>query len=132
MPGTEKPGRFTLVPGQWFALTMFPGYGDCPYHSPIRVDSIAPIPDRCFEVEYLNLGYAAGVQGMRKRWRTVRRVESHIIAEEASGGERSYVITKFNSSWFVRHFENLNASDFFDSTGEPIERALLGLAKTAW
>jgi len=52
--------RLTLERGTWYGLTMYPGYGDGPYHSPIRVDDIKPQGQRLFKLSFLNLGYAAG------------------------------------------------------------------------
>jgi hypothetical protein len=127
-----KLSRFTLVSGQWYALTMFPGYSNRPYHSPIRVDSIAPLGDRSFEMEFLNLAYAAGVQLFRKRLRTLRRSVTHLVAEEMDVEDRTYAITQLNAQWFTRHFEGIPASQCFDTSGEPIEEALLKLANTSY
>jgi hypothetical protein len=126
------PDRFTLVRGQWYGLTMFPGYFDCPYHSPIRVDAVVPLGSRQFELEFLNLAYAAGVQGFKKRLKTLRRAQSHLVAEETEVKDRTYVIAVFNRSWLRTHVPDLVVDRFFDSNGHPDDQALLGLAATAY
>lgn len=117
--------RFTLIRGHWYGLTMFPGYGDCPYHSPIRVDSVEPLGDRQFRLEFFNLGYASGVQFFEKQLRTIRRGVSHLVAAETEVEDRTYVLVKFNSEWIERHFPELRGNDYFDGAGRPIEEALL-------
>ena len=118
-------GRFTLEPGGWYGLTMFPGYVDCPYHSPIRVDEIRPLGGRYFDLKFLNLRYAIGVQDFQKHLKTLRRAKSHIIAEDTEVADRTYVITKLNKSWLRTHEPQLNPDRFFDRDGDPIERFLL-------
>jgi hypothetical protein len=119
--------RFTLTIGEWFGLTMFPGYGDCPYHSPIRVDGIEPLGNRQFKLTFLNLAYASGVQNFEKILRTLRRGSSHLMAEETEVEDRTYVLTKFNSPWVLRHFPDLHGRLQFDATGRPAENTLLRL-----
>lgn len=111
---------------------MYPGYGDAPYHSPIRVDAVLPLGHRTFDLSFLNLGYAAGVQDFKKCLRTLKRVPSHQVCEEADNPERSVILTTLNPAWMHTHFPGLgDARRFFDETGQPKERALLSLAATA-
>jgi hypothetical protein len=123
--------RFTLERGHWYGLTMFPGYFDCPYHSPIRVDEIEALGGREFSLRFLNLAYATGVQNFTKRLRTLRRAKSHLLAEETEVDDRTYVVVAFNKSWLKEHFPHLEAQKFFDADGRPVDRALIGLAATA-
>jgi hypothetical protein len=111
---------------------MFPGYTECPYHSPIRIDSIVPLDQRSFELEFFNLAYAAGVQGFRKRLRTLRRSLTHLIAEEIDVEDRTYAVTALDAQWLARHFQRLAADQYFDSSGKPIETALLKLADSTY
>lgn len=124
-------GRLTLTRGCWYGLTMFPGYFDCPYHSPIRVDAVEPLGSREFELRFLNLGYAAGVEGFVKRLRTLRRTHSHLVAEETQVHDRTYVIVKFDQHWLDAHWPQEATSRFFNSAGHPDEAALLRLAGIA-
>ena len=86
--GVDSSLQFTLVPGCWYGLSMFPGYGDCPYHSPIRVDSIQPLGGRQFELGFFNLCYAAGVQSFRQRLQTLFRGDRHLVAQVAHSHDR--------------------------------------------
>lgn len=104
---------------------MFPGYGDCPYHSPILVHSIEPLGDRRFELAFWNLGYAPGVQDFKKQLRTLRRGRSHLVAAETEVEDRTYVLAHFNPTWLQRHFPQLDVLRFFDAAGHPDDRALL-------
>lgn len=124
--------RFTLIPSHWFGLTMFPGYVDCPYHSPIRVDAIESLGNRMFQLRFLNLGYAAGVQDFSKRLRTLRRTQTHLVAEETEVEDRTYVLVSLNPAWLRRHFPELNSEEFFDVQGMPRDVQLLRLAAAAF
>lgn len=107
---------------------MFPGYGDCPYHSPVRVDSVEPVGGRQLELTFLNLGYATGVQHFEKRLLTLQRGSSHFVAAETGTQDRTYVFVQLNFVWVKRHFPNLQANDLFDANGEPKDEALLRLS----
>ena len=120
--------RFTLERGRWYGLTMFPGYMDYPYHSPIRVDAITPLGQRCFRLGFLNLAYAAGVQNFQNVLRTLRRCSTHIVAEETEVADRTYVIVVLNQAWFAQQFPNLPTASFFDGAGQPLDNELRGLA----
>lgn len=124
--------RFTLERGHWYGLTMFPGYGDTPYHSPIRVDEVQALGNREFVLRFLNLAYAAGVQGFITQLRTLRRAQSHVVAEVTEAADRTYIITNFTPGWLSAHFPHFDANRFFDASGNPDERTLLGLAATAY
>lgn len=117
--------RFTLLPGHWYGLSMYPGYGDCPYHSPILVRSIEPLGERRFELAFWNLGYALGVQDFKKQLKTLRRGLSHLVAEETEVEDRTYVLVHFNAHWMQRYFSQLDPAQFFDAAGRPDDEALL-------
>ena len=120
--------RFTLSVGGWYGWTMFPGYFDCPYHSPIRVGAIAIVGGRQLDLEFLNVCYAPGVQNFRKRLRTLRRAGSHLVVEEVEEPDRTCVIVKLTPDWLKQHLAIQNAERFFDPLGKPDDRALLALA----
>jgi hypothetical protein len=96
--------RFTLSPNQWYGWTMFPGYAGSPYHSPIRVDRVRPVPNRArmFDLDFFNMGYAAGVQMMTYRLRTLRREAGYILAEE-EGSDRSVAIIDLDPMFVMVH-----------------------------
>lgn len=74
--------RLTLVPGQWYGWTMYPGYLGSPYHSPIRVERVTPVGSRMFDLTFFNMGYAAGVQMMNYRLRKLRREAGYMLAAQ--------------------------------------------------
>jgi hypothetical protein len=117
--------RFTLIRSQWYGLTMFPGYGDCPYHSPIQVHEIEALGDRQFKLAFFNLCYASGVQHFEKQLRTLRRGVSHLVAAETEVEDRTYVLVYFNAAWFQRYFPDSRIETIFDSAGQPNKDALL-------
>ena len=120
--------RFTLERGSWYGLTMYPGYGDEPYHSPIRIDELVPLGQRRFELRFLNLGYAQGVQNFHKVLRTLRRANSHLVAEETEVEDRTYVIMALTPGWMSANLGNVKIQRLFDQSGQPIPSALLALA----
>lgn len=120
--------RFTLERGWWYGLTMYPGYGGEPYHSPIRVDELVPLGQRRFELRFLNLGYAQGVRGFHKVLRTLRRANSHLVAEETEVEDRTYVIMALTRGWMSANLGHIRSKDLFDQDGAPNSSALLALA----
>lgn len=120
--------RFTLERGSWYGLTMYPGYGGEPYHSPIRIDELVPLGQRRFELRFLNLGYAQGVQGFQKVLRTLRRANSHLVAEETEIEDRTYVIMALTRGWMFANLGNASTEGLFDEGGAPNSSALLALA----
>ena len=119
--------RFTLERGSWYGLTMYPGYGSEPYHSPIRIDELVPLGQRRFKLRFLNLGYAQGVQNFQIVLSTLRRVESHLVAA-VEGSDRTYVIMALTPGWMSANLDNVKSQRLFDQCGQPIPSALLALA----
>lgn len=91
--------RLTLEPGGWYALTMYPGYLDGPYCSPIQVKAVRPARLGRLELDYWNVGYAAGVQVMTKTFRVHRRGERHMILDEVDVPDRTTVIEPLTDAW---------------------------------
>jgi len=99
--------RFTIERGRWYAWTMYPGYVDMPYLSPIRVDEIEPLGQRRFRLAFLNAGYAVGVNGFDKTLRTLARRERFCVCEEVgetSDLGRVMVIQTLTWEWIDRNF----------------------------
>lgn len=113
-------------------MSVFPGYGGSSYHSPIRADRVEPRGGRQFELHFLNLGYAAGVQSMGKLLRTLRRAESHIVTIEVHGQQRTIFICPLDLDWMKIYLPHLPAHRYFTDEGEPLGRMLLTLAATAY
>lgn len=77
---TEYP-RLTLERQMVCGWTMYPGYASYPYRSPIIIEELIPQGGRTFELRFINIFYAAGVQEMTYRLRTLRREPTFQIAE---------------------------------------------------
>lgn len=118
---------FLLETGGWYGLSMIPGYADAPYHSPIRVDGIVWLGERSFELEFLNLAYAAGVQRFDQNFTILKATPDLVACELPDQPDRLYVITKLTRGWISIHFPRLAANELFDESGKPIERAFLRL-----
>lgn len=126
--------RLTLIRGNWYGWQMLPGYSGSPYFSPIRIDRCTALKtgQSILEVEYLNIGYAAGVQSFEEELRVIVRQPDYMIAirgnEKTGSNVRSVIITHLDWTWLRRHClelldENstideekkyLNANDFLD------------------
>ena len=118
--------RFTLKQGRVYGWTMYPGYGDTPYRSPISVRGFRPLGLRRFDLDFLNIFYASGVQHMGYRLRTLRREEAYLVAEQIERDgkltDRVVVIERLTRDWMhhaapkcTHLFERL-----FDTEGEPV------------
>lgn len=121
--------RFTFKRGGWYGLSMYPGYIDTPYHSPIRVEECKPLGNRCFELTFLNLAYAAGVKNLIKPLQTLRRTQSHLVAKETDSNDRTLVFVMLNQGWMKMYFPSVKTDEhrLFDSSGEPNGEAFLRL-----
>ncbi len=71
MADASPDERFTIVRGAWYAWTMYPGYADEPHSSPIFIHAVSAAGDRCLQIDFLNAGYAEGVQHFTKVLRTL-------------------------------------------------------------
>ena len=97
-----------LEAGGWYGWTMFPGYGDTAYHSPIKVRRVAPLRsgERLFDLDFFNMGYAQGVQDMRYRLRTLRG-EPHYLVAACQDSDRSVAIMPLTRGWLRTHAPQL-------------------------
>jgi hypothetical protein len=120
--------RFTLIRSQWYGLTMLPGYGAGPYHSPIRVDHIAPAGQGRFDVHFLNLAYASGMHQFQCRWRTLKRGSTYLVAEDPEQPDRCYLVQPLTHAWMRSNYPQLDAAGYFDEFGTPADEALMRLA----
>lgn len=100
-------GLFTLTQGRWYAMTMYPGYTDDPYRSPIEVNRIHLLGNHTFRLDFWNVGYAQGVQGFQVDYRTLRRHETSLIAQQVDNKERTVIFERLTGAWigaFVPQF----------------------------
>ena len=124
--------RLTLERGHIYGWTMYPGYFDGPYRSPIRVDSIEPLGQRTYKIMFLNMFYAAGVQHMGYTLRTLRREATYIAAEQVESGEatdRIVIIERMSTRWMDENVPKPTHSwnGLFDENAEPVEDSFLKL-----
>jgi len=119
--------EFNLVTGHWHAMTMFPGYSDAPYHSPIFVEAIRSAGGR-LTIDFLNLAYAAGVRDQNLSLKILKDMPDHLIGESEDRPERTYVITMLTRSWMRAHFPKIPVNDLFDGDGRPIDEAFRRIA----
>ena len=120
--------RLTLERGQMYGWTMYPGYFGHPYRSPVLIDSVEPLGQRTYKMMFLNMFYAAGVQGMGYTLRTLRRDATFIVAEEIEGGDltdRVVIIEPMNARWITDNVPQLSQElrELFDDDGRPIEKS---------
>ena len=120
--------RLTLERGQMYGWNMYPGYFGHPYRSPVLIDSVEPLGQRTYKMMFLNMFYAAGVQGMGYTLRTLRRYATFIVAEEIEGGEltdRVVIIEPMNARWITDNVPQLSQElrELFDDDGRPIEKS---------
>lgn len=118
---------FTLQPGGWVAMTMYPGYGDLPYHSPCRIEELEPLGKNYFRLSFLNLAYASGVQDFIITFGTLKSARHFLACAPVDQVDRMYVFTRLTPAWMKRCFPHIVIDRMFDEAGEPVERALLGL-----
>jgi len=115
--------RFAIVPERWYAFTMFPGYTDSPYASPIYVHTAEPLGGRRLRLEFLNAAYAEGVQHFVKVLRTLKRASLFWVAEETEEPDRVVVVHDISPRWLLTHFSGW-ASDL--GQGEDVQAYLNG------
>lgn len=117
----ESQNRLTLLRGSSFGWTMWPGYVDAPYYSPIIVQSIDPLGDRTFNLDFINLRYAAGVQQMVYKLQTFKRGRNYLLANvlNSSDDERAVAIEPLTRDWFSNHLRvtETDIDCLFDSEG---------------
>lgn len=123
--------RLSLERGGWYAMTMMPGYGDVPYTTPIRVDELSPRGNRRFDLVFLNLGYAAGIQGFTSTFRTLKRGPGFIMAEQDGSPDRGYVFQNLTRDWLDRNLGQGSGERFLRDDGSPQEQNLLNAMTTS-
>lgn len=93
--------KFTIERDRWYGLSMYPGYGDVSYFSPIQVQLVNLLGNKLIEIEYINAGYAEGVQLMKKKYIVHRRSEFHVILNEIHVPERTVILEPLSASWII-------------------------------
>lgn len=118
---------FLLETGGWYGLSMFPGYSDVPYHSPVKVNELASLNDWSFSVEFLNVAYAAGVQQFDQTFAILKETSEFVACESDDHPDRLYLFSMLTKGWIGACLPELGRDDLFDDNGAPIERSFLSL-----
>ena len=116
-----------LKRGNWYGWTMWPGYVDQPYLSPVLAHSVAPLRSGAglLDFTFYNLAYAQGVQDMCYRLKVMKREEKYLLAEQISeqgkATDRAVCIEPLTVSWMTRSFPEttISIADLFDGVGTP-------------
>lgn len=119
--------RLTLEADQIYGMTMYPGYGGGPYRTPIQILSLKPLGQRTYELFFLNIFYAVGVQGMSYRLRTLKREADYIAAEVGPQdvSDRMVVIERMTKGWIRDNAPELSnqLDELFDADERPIAKS---------
>lgn len=129
--------RLTLERHMIFGWTMYPGYGGLPYRSPIIVEDVVLRGGRTFDLEFVNVFYAAGVQRMTYRLRTLRRERTFHVAEalEDDGpSDRVVIIEPMTRGWIESLAPHIitHADRLFDASQKPNREAFIALMASAF
>lgn len=132
-----KSRRLTLERQSVYGWTMYPGYGGGPYRSPIIALEVIPLGGRTLELSFLNVFYAAGVQEMNFRLRTLKRERCFYIAEviEIDGpADRAVVIEPMTPQWIEDLVPSLKGriDSYFSPDGTPYNDAFKRLMSSAF
>ena len=100
--------RFTITRGQWYGWTMWPGYGDNAYHSPVWVREVQPLSKRRLRIDFFNLGYAEGMQDMSYTMQTLKREESYLLAA-VPDSDRCVAVEALSLNWIRSHLHDAYA-----------------------
>ena len=100
--------RLTITRGQWYGWTMWPGYGDHAYHSPVWVREVQPLGKRRLRIDFFNLGYAQGVQDMSYTLQTLKREQSYLLAS-VPDSDRSVAVEALSMHWIRSHLHDAYA-----------------------
>lgn len=89
----------TLELGRWYAMTMYPGYSEEPYRSPVEMQQVEACGSRMLRLRMYDIGYAAGVQDMTKDYRVLSRSGGAMVTQETSTPERITIFEPLTAAW---------------------------------
>jgi hypothetical protein len=119
----EQGGRFTLLPGQWYAAEFigdeFCAAAEFRSHSAIRVDAVAPARSghRHFDLSFYHANYPEGVRDKVYSLQTLERGAQFILARSADHTPaRFLLIYDISWPWLRSHFGVQQPSDSDDIT----------------
>jgi hypothetical protein len=101
----DADGLILLRPGRWYGWTMYPGYVDGPYRSPILIEGVRPMRSgrSLLRLRFINALYAAGVRDfhlkLRVLFRTANALSANIQYSDDGVGRRMAVIEELTPEW---------------------------------
>lgn len=113
---------FWLEGSLWFGMTMYPGYGGKTYHSPIHLEGFQLLDDDWFCLDFLNLGYAQGIQNFSIEFEIVRGTAEYQVCFARQQADRTYIFVPLTSDWKRAHTPHFANQIEFDANGVPIPR----------
>ncbi len=113
--GQEDGKPITLVPHNWYAWQMLPGYGHLEnrgYFSPIWVTAVRPLKTGAdlMELEFFNACYARGGQDFSLKLKVLSRRSQYLMAslpDYKKPAERDAVISRITPHWLLQHCPHL-------------------------
>lgn len=119
--------EFWLESSRWFGMTMLPGYGSTPHHSPIKMTGFQLLDDEKIGVDYLDPCYAQGVQQLSVEFDVLNGTADYQVCVRADQPDRTYIFVPLTLNWMKTYFPQFAADRLFDADGRPIGRAILSL-----
>lgn len=119
--------EFWLHGSRWFGMTMYPGYGGAPYHSPIHLEGFQLHDDDTFCLDFFNLAYAAGVKNFSLDLEVVRGTESYQFCIANEKPDRAYVFVPLTLKWFETYYPTYANRSLFDAEGNPNSDRIMAL-----
>jgi hypothetical protein len=113
--------RLTLERDHWYGWQMLPGYSSGgeyrPYFSPIFMKKAEPLKTGkgWLRLQFINAGYAAGVQDFSLALRVLDRRESFLVGR-LEDGARNAIISVIDFQW-IRSFTSLSPQSKPDPDG---------------
>lgn len=119
-------GRLELEPGRWYGWTMWPGYMDRAYHSPIRVEQVDWLGHELIDLQFYNAAYARGVRGMGTRLRILAHHATYLLAAIDQSQDRSVAVVPMTAGWIELYFPDQFAmlQDIAGEAGTSLDDAI--------
>jgi hypothetical protein len=116
-------------------MTMWPGYLDRPYRSPIRIDRLIVFvdeePGELASMEFYNAAYAAGVRTMNYHLKIFIHQPTYLLASLIDSRDRAIAIEPLTPDWIETFFPDqfLELQDIAGHGGMSLEDGIAQLAR---
>lgn len=115
---------FWLQSSRWFGMSMYPGYGGVPYHSPIHMEGFSLLDDKTFCLDFVNLAYAQGVQNFSVEFEVARGAAGYQVCFAKEHSDRTYIFVPLTRKWMETFFTGIDSTRMFDDGGAPVDREI--------